>query len=134
MKLLILCTALALSGPAALAANSAYASKRNIYDEMSQLRGQDALALMGQLDKRAAHSKRWAALVQKALRAFDEQHACHKAASLSQSAWTHMNSSAARSSPQDVSAVSTFAFMAGQWASSCYDEIEKLDTSAITKK
>lgn len=133
MKTLALfAAALAIAGPA-LAADPGYAAKRKIYDEMSQLRGQDAFALMGEVDKRAAHSRRWAAVVQKTRQTFGEQHACAKAAFDSQAAWTLMNFTATRSTPQNVGGAATHAFSAGQWASSCYDEIEALDVRSAKK-
>lgn len=113
---------------AASAAASDYTRKRAVYANIEQLRGQNAIALVGGLEKKAAHSKAWEAAVKTASKEFGEDHDCFKVAHFARSSWTSMVfASGASPSPQSISAVGTLAYQAGNFAATCYDEIEKLD-------
>lgn len=112
-------------------ANPKYEVQRAVYGEMSQLRGQNAVAIAGELPVRAKHSKAWIAVREKALKMFGEDHACYKAAFLSQSSWVALIGSP---TPQSMSGAALMAFQSGQWSTTCYDEIDKISGPGIAAK
>lgn len=111
----------------AAAADPSYKRKRALFDDIGRLRVQNPIALTA-LDKQAAHSKAWEATAGAVSREFGESHACTKVAQFSRTSWIHMVFAALKPTTEDIAAAGSFAYQAGEWASNCYDEIEKLGT------
>ena len=121
-----LAVALLMVGSAA-AADPSYKRKRALFDDMGRLRVQNLIALTA-LDKQAAHSKAWEATASAVSKEFGESHACTKVAQFAKASWIHMVFAALKPTTQDIAAAGSFGYQAGEWATNCYDEIEKLDT------
>ena len=132
MKVSLACMLIGLVVSTGAAASPAkYEAQRAIYGEMSQLRGQNAIAVAGDLPVRAKHSKAWMAVRDKAQKVFGEDHACYKAAFFSQSSWVAL---VGTPTPQSMSGAASMAFQSGQWSTTCYDEIEKLSGTGMASK
>lgn len=132
MKISLACMLIGLMASTGVSASTAkYEAQRAVYGEMSQLRGQNAIAVAGESPVRAKHSKAWIAVREKALKMFGEDHACYKAAFFSQTSWTSMTSASAH---QAVSAASSMAFQAGEWSAYCSLEIDKARGQGIASK